>query len=282
MSTVELKVDGQKISARQGMTVLEAALAAGVYIPNLCADPDLRAFGACRLCVVEIDGIRGLPASCTVPVSEGMVVRTETPLVQMTRRAIVELLLADHPENCINCAKNNRCALQTVAAFVGVRENRYPKTTRKLPVDDSSPFFTYDPNKCVLCSKCVRVCDEIQGLGNLTWVNRGYATRVGTFLERPIAQSMCESCGQCEAKCPVGAITAKGYQQPNRKVKTICPYCGVGCTLELHVQDNRIVKVTSPFDADVTRGNLCIKGRFATTYVETTAAPTPAAGGGER
>lgn len=267
MSTVSIKVDGQKITARQGMTVLEAALGAGIYIPNLCADPDLRAYGACRLCVVEIDGMRGLPACCTVPVAEGMAVRTETPLVQMTRRAIVELLLADHPDNCINCVKNNRCALQRVAAYVGVRENRYPKTARVLPVDDSSPFFTYDPNKCVLCGKCVRVCDEIQGLGNITWVNRGYATRVGTFMDRPIAQSLCESCGQCESKCPVGALTAKGYQQPTRKVETVCPYCGVGCGLLLHVRGSRVVGAEGNRASPVNHGSLCVKGRFGMDFV---------------
>ena len=247
--------------------MLEAALAAGIYIPNLCADPDLRPYGACRLCIVEIEGIRGLPASCTVPVAEGMVVRTETPLVQMTRRAIVELLLADHPDNCLSCAQNNRCSLQAVAAYVGVREGRYPKSTRVLPVDDSNPFFAYDLNKCVLCGKCVRVCDEVQGLGAITWINRGYATRVGTFMGGPIVNSMCESCGQCEAKCPVGAITVKGYQQPTRKVKTVCPYCGVGCGLLLHVRGSKVVGAEGDRESPVNRGSLCVKGRFGMDFV---------------
>ncbi|MHB1162430.1 MAG: 2Fe-2S iron-sulfur cluster-binding protein, partial [Chloroflexota bacterium] len=174
MSTINLTIDGHEIEARPGMTVLEAALAAGIYIPNLCADPDLQPFGACRLCIVEIDGIRGLPASCIVPARDGMVVRSDTPLVETTRRTLVELLLADHPDSCLTCSKNQRCSLQTVAAYVGAREGRYPRTTRVLPVDDSNPFFTYDMNRCILCGKCVRVCDELQGLGAITFTNRGY------------------------------------------------------------------------------------------------------------
>jgi formate dehydrogenase (NADP+) alpha subunit len=247
--------------------VLEAALAAGIYIPNLCADPDLQPFGACRLCIVEIDGIRGLPASCTVKASPGMVVRSETPLVERTRRSIVELLLADHPANCLTCAKNGRCSLQTVAAYTGVRPNRFPETTRSLPVDDSNPFFTYDPNKCILCGKCVRVCDEVQGLGGVTWINRGYATRVGTFMNRPLAESICESCGQCEAKCPVGAITTKAYRQPTQEIKTVCPYCGVGCGVVLQVRGGKVVGAEGDHKSPVSHGSLCVKGRFGMDFI---------------
>jgi formate dehydrogenase (NADP+) alpha subunit len=260
-------VDGRDVRAKPGATVLEAALAAGIYIPNLCADPDLQPFGACRLCIVEIDGIRGLPASCTVKASQGMVVRSETPLVERTRRSIVELLLADHPANCLTCGKNGRCSLQTVAAYTGVRPNRFPETTRSLPVDDSNPFFTYDPNKCILCGKCVRVCDEVQGLGGVTWVNRGYATRVGTFLNKPLAESICESCGQCEAKCPVGAITTKAYRQPTRTVKTVCPYCGVGCGVVLQVRGSRVVGAEGDYESPVSHGSLCVKGRFGMDFI---------------
>ncbi len=267
MSTISLTIDGQRIGARPGMTVLEAALAEGVYIPNLCADPDLRPYGACRLCIVEIEGVRGLPASCTVPVADGMKVRTETPLVEMTRRTVVELLLADHPDDCLTCPKNNRCALQAAAAYVGVREKRFPRTTRLLPVDDSNPFFTYDMNKCILCGKCVRVCDEVQGLGAISFVNRGYSTRIGTFMDRPIIDSLCESCGQCEAKCPVGAITAKGYQQVTRKVKTTCPYCGVGCGLLLQVRGSKVVGVEGDRESPVNHGSLCVKGRFGMDFI---------------
>ena len=267
MSSISLTIDGHKIEARPGMTVLEAALAAGIYIPNLCADPDLRPFGACRLCIVEVEGIRGLPASCTVPVSDGMVVRTDSPLVERTRRSLVELLLADHPDNCLSCSKNQRCSLQMAAAFVGVRDHRFPKTTRAIPVDDSNPFFTYDMNKCVLCGKCVRVCDEIQGLGAINFINRGYATKIGTYMGQPMVDSLCESCGQCEAKCPVGAITLKSYQQPTRKVKTICSYCGVGCGVLLHVRGSRVVGAEGDRDNPVNRGSLCVKGRFGTDFI---------------
>ncbi len=249
------------------MTVLQAALAAGIYIPNLCADPDLRPFGACRLCIVEVDGIRGLPASCTVPVSDGMVVRTETPIVETTRRTLVELLLADHPDNCLSCSKNNRCSLQTAAAFVGVRDAHFPQTIRDIPVDDSNPFFTYDMRKCILCGKCVRVCDEVQGLGAINFINRGYATKIGTYMNQPIIDSLCESCGQCEAKCPVGAITVKNYQQPTRKVKTVCSYCGVGCGLLLHVRGSKVIGAEGDRENPVNRGSLCVKGRFGTDFV---------------
>lgn len=267
MSSVNLTIDGQLIEAVPGATVLEAALAAGIYIPNLCADPDLRPYGACRLCIAEIDGIRGLPASCTVTVQDGMVVRTETPQVEMTRRATLELLLSDHPNDCLSCAKNNRCGLQKAAAYVGVRKDYFPKTDRQVAVDDSNPFFTYDMSKCVLCGKCVRVCDEIQGLGAINFVNRGFATKVGTFMELPLVNSLCESCGQCEAKCPTGAITVKSYVQPTREVKTVCSYCGVGCGVELLVRGSEVVGSEGDRDNPVNKGSLCVKGRFGMEYV---------------
>ncbi len=267
MSTISLTIDVHKIEARPGMTVLEAALAAGIYIPNLCADPDLHPYGACRACIVEIEGMRGLPASCTVTVTDGMKVRTETPLVEKTRRTTVELLLADHPDDCLSCAKNQRCSLQKVAAYVGVEDRRFPRMDRSVAVDDSNPFFTYDMNKCILCGKCVRVCDEIQGLGAISFVNRGYATKVDTFLERPMIDSICESCGQCEAKCPTGAITVKNYQQPTRKVKTICSYCGVGCGILLQVRGSKVIGSEGDFESPVNHGSLCVKGRFGMEFV---------------
>ena len=267
MSTISFSIDGHKIESRPGVTVLEAALEAGIYIPNLCADPDLRPFGACRLCIVEIEGMRGLPASCTVTVADGMKVRTDTPLVEATRRTEVELLLADHPDDCLSCPKNTRCELQRVAAYVGARADRFPKTTRGLPVDDSNPFLRYDMNKCVLCGKCVRVCDEVQGLGAISFVNRGYSTRIGTFMGQPMIDSLCESCGQCEAKCPVGAITVKSYRQPTRKVKTVCGYCGVGCGLLLQVRGSKVIGAEGDRESPVSHGSLCVKGRFGTEFI---------------
>jgi len=267
LSNISLTIDGHKIEAQPGMTVLEAALGAGIYIPNLCADPDLRAYGACRACIVEIEGMRGLPASCTVKATDGMKVRTEAPLVDMTRRMVVELLLADHPDDCLTCPKNQHCSLQRVAAYVGVRDHRFAKTTRSLPVDGSNPFFTYDMNKCILCGKCVRVCDEVQGLGAISFINRGYATKVGTFMDRPIVDSICESCGQCEAKCPVGAITVKGYQEPTRRVETVCSYCGVGCGVLLQVRGSKVIGVDGNRESPVNHGSLCVKGRFGYEFV---------------
>jgi predicted molibdopterin-dependent oxidoreductase YjgC len=267
MSNITIFLDGQKVEARPGMSVLEAALAAGIYIPNLCADPDLRPFGACRACVVEIEGMRGLPASCSVTAASGMVIRTDTPLVEKTRRTVLELLLADHPEECLSCPKNNRCSLQTAAAYVGVREHRFPRTMREIPIDDSNPFFTYNMNKCILCGKCVRACDELQGLANVTFMNRGFATKVGFFMDRRVLDSPCESCGQCEAKCPVGAISVKGYQHPTRKIRTVCSYCGVGCGLLLHVRGTKVVGAEGDRESPVSHGSLCVKGRFGHDYV---------------
>ncbi|GAH90919.1 unnamed protein product, partial [marine sediment metagenome] len=181
METIRLTIDGQEVETRRGMTVLEAAQAAGIYIPTLCSDPDLEPYGACRLCIVEIEGMRGLPPACTTPAVDGMVVRIETPAVNKVRQTTVELLIADHPSDCLTCPKNQQCDLQKVAAYLGITQQRFRKTTRLLPVDSSNPFFDRDPNYCILCGKCVRICDEVQGVGAIALAFRGYASKVATF-----------------------------------------------------------------------------------------------------
>ncbi|GAJ11524.1 unnamed protein product, partial [marine sediment metagenome] len=191
MGKIKLIIDGQEVEAREGVTVLEAAQAAGIYIPALCADPDLEPYGACRLCVVEIEKMRGLPTACTTLATDGMIVHTETPAVNKVRCTAVELLIADHPSDCLTCSKNQQCDLQKVAAYLGITKQRFRKTTRLLPVDASNPFFDHDPNYCILCGKCVRICDEVLGVGALALTFRGYASQVSTFGDKPLIDSSC-------------------------------------------------------------------------------------------
>jgi len=262
MEKITLTINGQEVEARKGMTVLEAAEAAGIYIPTLCSDPDLEPYGACRLCVVEIEKMRGLPTACTTIATEGMVVHTETPAVNQVRCTAAELLIADHPSDCLTCPKNQQCDLQKVAAYLGITRQPFGKTTRLLPIDTSNPFFDRDLNYCVLCGKCVRVCDEILGVGAVALTFRGYSSKVATFGDGPLIESNCVSCGECVVHCPVGALVPKGAIQPTREVQTTCPYCGVGCQLYLGIRNNQIVGVRGKREGTVNRGSLCVKGRF--------------------
>ena len=268
MAQVRLTIDGMEIEAKEDTSVLEAARGAGIYIPNLCADPDLEPYGACRLCLVEVEGVEGLPTSCTLPVAEGMLVRSDTERVNKVRRQVLELLLSDHPADCLLCAKNGRCELQKVVAYMGVHQPRYKKLEREPAVDWSNPFFARDSEKCILCGKCVRVCKEVQGLGALEIAHDGRFSRVVTTDgDRPIVESRCESCGQCVAKCPTGALLVKKFEWPAKEVKTVCPYCGVGCGMILSVRENRIVGVTGDRESVVNRGSLCVKGQFGCDFV---------------
>ncbi len=265
MEKIKLIIDGQEVEAREGVTVLEAAQAAGIYIPALCSDPDLEPYGACRLCVVEIEKMRGLPTACTTLATDGMIVHTETPAVNKVRCTAVELLIADHPSDCLTCSKNQQCDLQKVAAYLGITKQRFRKTTRLLPVDASNPFFDHDPNYCILCGKCVRICDEVLGVGALALTFRGYACQVSTFGDKPLIDSSCVSCGECVAHCPVGALTPKDALQPTREVETTCVYCGVGCGIYLGIRNERVISVRGRREGTVNKGSLCVKGRFGIT-----------------
>ena len=270
MDKVTLTIDGRKISADADTTVLEAALLNDVYIPHLCYHPDLKPVGVCRLCMVEIEGRRGLAISCKTPVDEGLMVRTESPQINAVRRTAVELLIADHPEDCLACVQSDRCELQRIASFVGVDRQRLGRMRRPAemaPIDSSNPFFDHDPNKCVLCGICVRTCDELQGVSAIDFGFRGYDTTISTFAGKPWAESRCESCGECVVRCPVGALTVKTFQQPAREVKTTCPYCGVGCGMHLGVRSGRIVHVRGDRQGPANRGSLCVKGRFGHDFV---------------
>ncbi|MDH3883873.1 MAG: 2Fe-2S iron-sulfur cluster-binding protein, partial [Desulfobacterales bacterium] len=209
MKNIRLTIDGQEVCVPADATVLEAAQKMGIYVPTLCHDPHLKPYGACRLCIVQIDGLRGLPTSCTTPVQEGMVVVTETEEIQRIRRGIVELAIVDHPADCLTCFKSDECELLSVARYLGVENqsiDRLRRPATAMSLDISNPAFDFDPNKCILCGKCIRVCDEIQGLGAIDFAERGYHTRVSTFAGKPWADSICQTCGECVERCPTGAL----------------------------------------------------------------------------
>jgi len=262
-------IDGVEVTANKGDTIIKAALEQGIYIPHLCYHPDLKPFGGCRLCVVEIEG-RGLTISCKALVEEGINVVTENPEISKMRRVAAELLIVNHYTDCLQCAKNTECKLQEIAARIGIEEGRLQRLkrgTRNISIDYSNPFFIRDHNKCVLCGICVRTCDEIQGISSIDFTFRGHETKVSTFKDKPILESTCESCGECVVRCPVGSLVPKEVHKPSYEVKTICPYCGCGCGIHLGVRAGRVVGVQGDRESPVNQGELCVKGRFGYTFI---------------
>ena len=270
VDTIKLTINGREVIAKTGVTVLEAALGAGIYIPTLCYDPDLKPYGGCRLCVVEIEGMRGLVGSCTTPATDGMVVHTETPRVNQSRRITMELIIANHHGDCLACVKNQDCELLKIALYLGIEQDRVErlrKSDQVLPLDKSHPAFIRDPNKCILCAKCVRACHEIAVVGAIDLAFRGNSVKVTTFGDKPIVESICKSCGECVARCPTGALVPKWEKPPAEEVKTICPYCGVGCSIYLGVRDNKIVSVRGDSEGPANKGSLCVKGRWGYDFI---------------
>ncbi len=270
LDTINLTINGREIMAKKGVTVLEAALGADIYIPTLCYDPDLKPYGGCRLCVVEIEGMRGLVSSCTTPATDGMVVHTDTPRVNQSRRITMELISANHHGDCLACAKNQDCELLKIARYLGIEQDRVErlrKGTQVLSVDDSHPAFIRDLNKCILCAKCVRACHEIACVDAIDIAFRGNSARIATFGDKPIVESICKSCGECVMRCPTGALVPKWEKPPAEEVKTICPYCGVGCSLYLGVLDNKIVSVRGDSEGPANKGSLCVKGRWGYDFL---------------
>jgi predicted molibdopterin-dependent oxidoreductase YjgC len=272
MSSVNLVIDGKKIQAESGQTVLQAAEQAGIHIPVLCHHPALPPEGACRICVVEIEKQRTLQPACTFPVSEGLVVHTQSPKVMEARKFSLELLVSDHSLDCMTCEATGNCKLQDLAYEYGVHSDRYNGRRHQYPIDNSNPFIMVDRNKCVLCRLCVRACNYANGVEAISVVYRGFDAYIGFGADSAMQDSPCEFCGSCEAVCPTAALwpkmsAGKGRPWQVKKVKTICSYCGVGCQLELEVKDNRVIKVNSVWDAPANRGWTCVKGRYGYDYI---------------
>ena len=270
---VTLSVDGRAVSVPAGTSVMRAAALAGSSIPKLCATDSLEAFGSCRMCLVEVDGMRGTPASCTTPVAQGMAVRTQSSALQKLRRGVMELYISDHPLDCLTCSANNDCELQDTAAQVGLRDVRYGYAGQNHlggATDASNPYFAFDAAKCIVCSRCVRACDEVQGTLALTIAGRGFGSVVSagqaadTFLS-----SDCVSCGACVQACPTDALNEKAVAEiglPERSVITTCAYCGVGCTFRAEMRGEQLVRMVPWKDGKTNRGHSCVKGRFAWGY----------------
>jgi len=272
-TTVTLSIDGRAVSVPAGTTVMRAAALSGGSIPRLCATDSLKQFGSCRLCLVEIDGMRGTPASCTTPVGAGMVVHTETARLQKLRRGVMELYISDHPLDCLTCSANNDCELQDMAANVGLRDVRYGYEGDNhlgAAPDVSNPYFDFDPSKCIVCSRCVRACDEVQGTFALTISGRGFGSAVSAGLPTDdFMSSECVSCGACVAACPTATLNEKAVKdigKPERSVITTCAYCGVGCTFRAEMRGEQVVRMVPWKDGKANRGHSCVKGRFAWGY----------------
>ena len=286
---VSLTIDGVAVTVPEGTSVMRAAAEAGLSIPKLCATDSLEAFGSCRLCVVEIEGRRGTPASCTTPVAEGMVVHTQNAKLHKLRRGVMELYISDHPLDCLTCAANGDCELQDMAGAVGLRDVRYSATEgasianhftardtngdlnpEYLPKDESNPYFTYDPSKCIVCNRCVRACEEVQGTFALTIEGRGFDSRVsaGGPLD-DFLSSDCVSCGACVQACPTATLQEKSVIElgtPQRSVVTTCAYCGVGCSFKAELNGDQLVRMVPYKHGKANRGHSCVKGRFAYGY----------------
>lgn len=266
-----LTINGRKLEAAGG-TILDVAKANGVHIPTLCHHPALAPQGACRLCLVEVKGQRVLQPACYFPISEGMEVQTDTPKVRAARKFVLQLLLSDHPKDCMTCEMCGACEFQDLIYEYGVKETPFVGQRHDYPLDDRDPFILRDLEKCVRCRRCVRACDEIQAVNAINMINRGFRSKVATPFDTRLQDSVCVFCGQCVSVCPTGALTEKDSHGQGRawqvtKVTTTCPYCGVGCNFDLNVRDGKVVKVTSKWDAPANKGALCVKGRFGWQFL---------------
>ena len=268
---IELNIDGIDITVPEGTSIMRAASEAGVSVPKLCATDSLDPFGSCRLCLVEIEGKRGYPASCTTPVEQDLKVHTQTPKLADIRKGVMELYISDHPLDCLTCATNGDCELQDMAGAVGLRDVRYGydgENHLQSEKDTSNPYFTFDPSKCIVCSRCVRACEETQGTFALTIDARGFESKVSAG-NKDFMDSECVSCGACVQACPTATLVEKSiidHGQPERSVTTTCAYCGVGCSFNAEMQGEEVVRMTPNKDGGANHGHSCVKGRFAWGY----------------
>ena len=271
-ATVSLEIDGLSVTVPEGTSIMRAAALGGVEIPKLCATDSLEAFGSCRLCLVEIDGRKGTPASCTTPVAPGMKVRTQTPRLEKLRQGVMELYISDHPLDCLTCSANGDCELQDMSGVVGLRQVRYGyegENHLDAPKDASNPYFDFDASKCIVCSRCVRACDEVQGTFALTIEGRGFESKVSPGAGELFMDSECVSCGACVQACPTATLQEKSVVDlgmPSRTVLTTCAYCGVGCSFKAELRGDELVRMVPYKDGGANEGHSCVKGRFAFGY----------------
>ena len=281
---VTLTIDGVEVTVPEGTSIMRAAMEIGTKIPKLCATDSIEAFGSCRLCLVEIEGRAGTPASCTTPAMNGLVVHTQNARLKQLRRGVMELYISDHPLDCLTCAANGDCELQDMAGAVGLRDVRYgydganhvfAKTKDGtandawMPKDETNPYFTYDPSKCIVCNRCVRACEEVQGTFALTIAGRGFESRVSAGMSEDFLDSECVSCGACVQACPTATLSEKSLidiGQPEHSVVTTCAYCGVGCAFKAEMRGEEVVRMVPYKDGKANRGHSCVKGRFAWGY----------------
>jgi formate dehydrogenase major subunit len=279
---VTLSIDGREVTVPEGTSIMRAAVEAGIEVPKLCANDMMKAFGSCRLCLVEVEGRNGTPASCTTPVADGIKVSTQTDRLNSIRRGVMELYMSDHPADCPACAEGD-CEMAGMAARVGLTENRYgPEGENHVaPMlhgdvnphfreqDLSNPYFAYDPGKCIVCSLCVRACGEVQGTFALTVEGRGFESRIAASMDDPFLESECVSCGACVQACPTGALREKSVIEngmPEWSAVTTCAYCGVGCTFKAEMRGEEVVRMVPYKGGQANRGHSCVKGRFAWGY----------------
>ncbi|WP_299178814.1 formate dehydrogenase subunit alpha [uncultured Neptuniibacter sp.] len=274
---ITLEINGVSITVPEGTSVLRAAAQADINIPKLCASDNLEAFGSCRVCAVEIEGRRGTPASCTTPVETGMKVTTQNKRLGKLRRNIMELYISDHPLDCLTCPANGNCELQDVVGAVGLREVRYglegssveTRTHLDAEKDHSNPYFSFDPSKCIACSRCVRACGEVQGTFALTIDGRGFDSTIAPGQNQPFLDSECVSCGACVQACPTSTLMEKSViemGQPEHSIVTTCAYCGVGCQFKAEMKGAEVVRMVPYKDGQANHGHSCVKGRFAFGY----------------
>ncbi len=281
---VTLEIDGQEITVPEGTSIMNAAMQLGIQIPKLCATDSLDPFGSCRLCLCEIEGRKGTPASCTTPVAPGIKVATQNERLAKLRKGVMELYISDHPLDCLTCAANGDCELQDMAGAVGLREVRYgydgenhvfakrhdgAANDRFKAKDTSNPYFTFDPSKCIVCSRCVRACEEVQGTFALTIDGRGFASHVSAGMDESFLASECVSCGACVQACPTATLIENSiieHGQPEHSIVTTCAYCGVGCSFKAEMQGEKVVRMMPYKDGGANEGHSCVKGRFAFGY----------------